>query len=53
MDAGGYVALTWDTRHNYVGNHYTNEGGQIYATVADGQYLQIKNGTGEYVGSAK
>lgn len=53
LDAGGYVALTRDTRRNYVGNHYTNEGGQIYATVADGQYLQIKNGTGEFVGSAK
>ena len=52
LDAGGYVALTRDTRRNYVGNHYTNEGGQIYATVADGQYLQIKNGTGEFVAAA-
>ena len=53
LDAGGYVALTRDTRKNYVGNQYAHNGGQFYATVADGQYLQIKNGTGEYVGSAK
>lgn len=53
LDAGGYVALTRDTRRNYVGNQYAHNGGQFYATVADGQYLQIKNGTGEYVGSAK
>lgn len=53
LDAGGYVALTRDTRKNYVGNQYAHNGGQFYATVAEGQYLQIKNGTGEYVGSAK
>ncbi len=53
LDAGGYVALTRDTRRNYVGNQYAHNGGQFYATVADGQYLQIKNGTGEFVGSAK
>lgn len=53
LDAGGYIALTRDTRKNYVGNQYAHNGGQFYATVTDGQYLQIKNGTGEYVGSAK
>lgn len=53
LDAGGYVALTRDTRKDYVGNQYAHNGGQFYATVADGQYLQIKNGTGEFVGAAK
>ena len=53
LDAGGYVALTRDTRRNYVGNQYAHNGGQFYATVADGQYLQIKNGTGEFVAAAK
>ena len=53
LDAGGYVALTRDTRKNFVGNQYAHNGGQFYTTVADGQYLQIKNGTGEYVGAAK
>ena len=53
LDAGGYFAVTRNTRHTYVKNQYTNEGGQFYATVAEGQYLQIKNGTGEFVGAAK
>ena len=53
LGGGGYFALTKDTRHAYVKNQFTNEGGQFYITVADGQYLQIKNGTGEFVGAAK
>ena len=53
LAAGGYFAVTKDTRHAYVKNQFTNEGEQFYATVADGQYLQIKNGTGEFVGAAK
>lgn len=53
LEAGGYFALTKDTRHAYVKNQFTNESGQFYVTVADGQYLQIKNGTGEFVGAAR
>lgn len=52
LEAGGYYAVTKDTRRAYVKNQFTNEGGQFYATVADGQYLQIKKGTAEFVGAA-
>lgn len=52
LDAGGYFAVTNDTRNAYVKNQFTNDGGQFYATVADGQYLQIKKGTAEFVGVA-
>lgn len=53
LEAGGYFAVTKDTRHAYVKNQFTNEGGQFYATLAEGQYLQIRTGSGEFVGSAQ
>lgn len=53
LEAGGYFAVTRDTRRAYVKNQFTNESGQFYATVAEGQYLQIKNGVGEFVGNSQ
>ena len=51
LDAGGYYAVTGDARRAIVRNQFTNEGGSYYATVSDGQYLQIKKGVSEYVGA--
>lgn len=53
LDAGGYYAVTNDTRRDIAKNQFTNEGGSYYATVSDGQYLQIKKGIGEYVGATE
>lgn len=53
LEAGGYFAVTRDARHAIVKNQFTNEGGSFYVTVADGQYLQIKKGTGQFVGAVK
>lgn len=51
LEAGGYFAVTRDARRSYVKNQYTPDGGSFYTTVADGQYLQIKKGTGQFVGA--
>ncbi|MBR2732916.1 MAG: hypothetical protein IKO74_02365 [Selenomonadaceae bacterium] len=51
LDAGGYFAVTRTTGNDYVQNQFTNEGGNFYVTVADGQFLQIKKGTGKFVGA--
>ena len=53
LDAGGYYAVTNDTRRDIAKNQFTNEGGSYYATVSDGQYLQVKKGVSEYVGATK
>lgn len=53
LEAGGYFAVTRDTRCAFVKNQFTNEGGSFYATVADGQYLQIKKGIGQFVGTTQ
>lgn len=53
LEGGGYFAVTKDTRRAIVKNQFTNEGGSFYATVADGQYLQIKKGTGQFVGAVR
>lgn len=53
LDAKGYFAVTKTTGNDYVKNQFTNEGGTFYATVLDGQFLQIKNGTAEFVGEVQ
>lgn len=53
LDAGGYYAVTTDARKAITQNQYSAGSGQYYVTVSDGQYLQIKKGTGEYVGVAE
>ena len=52
LNAGGYFAVTSSPRNDFVTNQFTNEGGTYYATVADGQYLQIKKGSAEAVTAA-
>lgn len=52
LEPGGYFAITNTTGRDITKNQFTNEGGTFYATVADGQYLQIKKGSGEFVGAA-
>lgn len=56
LEAGGYFEVTKNTRHEgiyIVKNEFTNEGGSFYATVLNGQYLQIRKGTAEFVGATK
>lgn len=50
LEQKGYYDVTRDARHNYIQNQFTNEGGQFYTRVDEGQYLKIRNGTGQFVG---
>lgn len=56
LQQGGYFEVTTNLRHEgiyIVKNEFTNEGGSFYATVLNGQYLQIRKGTAEFVGATK
>ena len=53
LDKDGYFAVTKTTGRDFVKNQFAPEGGSFYATVVDGQFLQIKNGTAEFVGTAQ
>ncbi|MBR1806919.1 MAG: hypothetical protein IJ774_11130 [Selenomonadaceae bacterium] len=53
LDKDGYFAVTKTTGRDFVKNQFAPEGGSFYATVVDGQFLQIKNGTGEFVGAVQ
>ena len=52
LETSGYYALTGTPRRDYIKNQFSPEGGNFYVTAVDGQYLQIKNGTAEFVGEA-
>lgn len=54
LDKDGYFAVTKSTTgRDFVKNQFAPQGGSFYATVADGQFLQIKNGTAEFVGATQ
>lgn len=49
LEPKGYFAVSKDTRRNITHNKYSQDGGSYYATLNTGEYLQIKQGVGEFV----